>query len=416
MFRKSKIILYVIVLTSHFVIGQGGSVYSRYGVGDQIHSHTARRLGFGDLGSAVIDKDYIDGYNPAAWTNLKLTRFGISGKFLGANYSDDNGSSTYNNAIFSGLTLGFPIDRDLGISAAIGLIPIAALKYSIVEDSEDPSLGTLNNKYEGSGSVSKLFIGGSVLLPFKFSLGATLEYIAGTNNYSTTQSYSSSSQIDEIYYETRYKYTGLGSTIALITGNILEYFNEETNLDLKFSGLANLSSDMITDTSLVTGTSIGELTPREGEVTTELPNKLTIGAVFGWNKEYLILFDYVFQPWSKYSFNGVNEPNFKDMNKISLGFQYKPIVRSIHASSWEQMSLRCGLSFEETQYKFNGIGIQAYSVHAGITFPFSEVNLIDLSVAVGRRGKNENNLVKEDFIKAAITLSLGELWFQREER
>ena len=88
----------------------------------------------------------------------------------------------------------------------------------------------------------------------------------------------------------------------------------------------------------------------------------------------------------------------------------------MHASSWEQISLRCGLSFEETQYSFDGNNVDQYSVHAGVTFPFSSINMIDLSIAAGIRGKNENNLIKEEFIKAAVTLSLGELWFQREER
>ena len=71
---------------------------------------------------------------------------------------------------------------------------------------------------------------------------------------------------------------------------------------------------------------------------------------------------------------------------------------------------------EDSAYSFDGNNVDQYSVHAGITFPFSSINMIDLSIAAGIRGKNENNLIKEEFIKAAVTLSLGELWFQREER
>ena len=67
------------------MVGQGGPIYSRYGVGDLIHSSSARRLGFGALGSAVVDRDYVDGYNPASWSNLYFTRFSLSAKYLGAN-------------------------------------------------------------------------------------------------------------------------------------------------------------------------------------------------------------------------------------------------------------------------------------------------------------------------------------------
>ncbi len=416
MIKKLTKILFVLLAVNQLGFSQGGPIYSRYGIGDLIHSHTARRMGFGDLGSAIIDKDYVDGYNPASWTNLQLTRFGISGKFLGSSYEDNNGSVYYNNFIFSGFSLGFPIQKDLGISMAIGLVPIAALGYEIVESSSDSLFGNFTNNYKGSGSLSKIFIGMSTLLPFKFSLGATFEYYSGTNHFSTTRDFTNSSSFSRIYYDTRYKYSGLGTTVSLISGNLFEYFDEKTNLEFRFSCRMNYAANLTTDTTLVTGTSIGELTPREGEVITKIPSKYTFGALLGWKHEYSVIFDYVYQPWNEYTFNDKYEKNFKELSKYSLGFQYKPIVKSIHASSWEQMSVRCGLSFEQTQYSFNGNNIDAYSIHGGVTFPFSAVNLIDFGIAFGIRGKKENNLIKEQFIKAAVTLSLGELWFQREER
>ena len=409
-------ILFLFLAVSQLLFAQGGPIYSRYGIGDLVPSHTARRMGFGDLGSAIIDKDYVDGYNPASWTNLQLTRFGISGKFLGSNYKDNNGSVYYNNFIFSGFTLGFPIYKSWGMSMAIGLIPISALGYEVVETSSDSLLGKYTNNYKGSGSLSKIFIGMSTHLPFKFSLGAMFEYYSGTTDYSSTRDFVQSSSFSKIYYDTRYKYSGLGTTISLISGNFVEYFDKKTNLDFRISRMINYVANLTTDTTLVTGTTIGELTPREGTVYTKIPTRYTFGALFGWNHEYSVLFDYVYQPWNEYTFDDKYEKNFKELVRYSLGFQYKPLVKSIHASSWEQISLRFGLSFEESQYSFEGSNIDAYSIHAGFTFPFSSVNLIDFGLAFGIRGKLENNLVKEQFIKAAITLSLGELWFQREER
>ena len=71
-----KYIAAFVLLSFEFMLAQGGPIYSRYGIGDQIHSSTARRLGFGSTGSAVIDRDYIDGYNPASWTDLGSKRKG----------------------------------------------------------------------------------------------------------------------------------------------------------------------------------------------------------------------------------------------------------------------------------------------------------------------------------------------------
>jgi hypothetical protein len=180
--------------------------------------------------------------------------------------------------------------------------------------------------------------------------------------------------------------------------------------------MANLVSDLTTDTSLVTSTSIGELIPSEGETVTILPTKYTFGASFAWSKKYLLLFDYVYQPWTDYQFNSKYDPNLKDLTKVSLGFQYKDRTIGMHATTAEQMSYRAGVSYEETQYTFNGININSVSLHAGVTVPFGDINLIDFSIAIGTRGTTEQNLIKEKFITGALTLTLGELWFVRQER
>ncbi len=414
----SQYLKYIIVaffLLAEILSAQGGPVYSRYGIGEQIYSHTARRLGFGSLGSAVIDKDYIDGYNPASWTDLYFTRFGISLKYAGTNYSDKNTSAFHSNVIFSGFTIGFPVQRDYGISVAIGLIPVAALGYNIKEDKNNLHFGDYSESYSGSGSVSKIFIGTSVKIPTNTSLGATIEYYSGTNNYKSSQDFLESSKFTDVSYETKYKYSGLGATFSLITGNILDLFRDG-DAKLRLSALVNITSDLVTDTSLVTNTTLGELIPNKGETTTILPTKYTAGASFAWNRKYLLLFDYLYQPWSKYQFNNKYDPNLKDLTKYSLGFQYKDKTIGMHASTYEQMSFRAGISYEETQYTFNGININSVAVHGGVTIPFGDINLIDISIAVGTRGTTDYNLVKEKFITGALTLTLGELWFVRQER
>lgn len=414
--RKIYYIVLFVFVAFELHFGQGGSVYSRYGIGDVIHSSSAHRMGFGGLGSTVIDKDYIDGYSPASWSGLNFTRFGISLKYLGADYSDVNLSSFHTNVIFSGFTLGFPLDRDLGISLVLGLVPVSSLKYSITDNVTSPVLGDLQKTFVGSGSISKVFIGSSVIIPTNTSLGITAEYYTGTNNYSSSQDFDELSEFTDISYKTKYKYRGVGTTISAISGNILDLFQEPGTNEFRISALANLTSELITDTSVIASTSIGEIEYLVGETTTILPTKYTFGASYAWNKKYLVLFDYVFQPFSDYQFNGKYDSNLKDLSKYSLGFEYKNKTLSMHASTFEQMSFRIGVSYEETQYTFDGINIDQYSLHGGVTIPFGDINLIDFSVATGYRGTTDNNLIKEQFISATFTLTLGELWFVRDDR
>ncbi len=373
-------------------------------------------MGFGELGSAVIDKDYIDGFNPASWTKLNITRFSLSAKYLGANYSDLNSSSFHTDVIFSGFTIGFPIDRELGISAALGLVPVSSTKYNIENDIVDTNLGSYKNSFTGSGSLSKIFFGASVLVPTNTSLGATIEYYTGTNNYTSSQIFADDSDFNDITYSAQYKYRGLGATFSAISGNIIHYFNDSTNSDFRISALTSLQTDLTTDTLIALTTSIGDLERLTGETTTTLPVKVILGASYGWNNKYLLLFDYLYQPFSKFTFNGTYNKNLKDLTKYSLGFQYKNKSLGMHPTTLEQMSYRFGLSYEETQYTFDGININQYSLHTGISVPFGNLNLIDFGISAGIRGTTDNNLIEEKFIKATFTLTFGELWFVRENR
>ena len=414
--RKFYYIVLLFFMTFDLFFAQGGPIYSRYGIGDLIHTADARRMGFGDLGSAVVDKDYVDGYNPASWSELSFTRFGISLKYLGANYSDINSSAFHTDVIFSGFTIGFPVYRPLGISVALGLIPISAISYNIENNIDSDVLGEYLESFSGSGSLSKVFLGTSIKVPTNTSLGASLEFYTGTNNYLSSQDFSDNSDFKDISYETKYKFRGVGATISAISGNVINLFHDTKTTQLRFSLLANLTSDLTTDTSIVAKTSIGELEQLIGETTTVLPSKYTFGTSFAWNQRYLVLFDYVFQPFSQYQFDGKYSNNLKDLSKYSLGFEYKNKALGMHPTTFEQMAFRVGASYEETQYTFNGININQYSLHSGVTIPFGDINLMDISIAIGTRGTTDSNLIKEEFIKAAFTLTLGELWFSRDDR
>jgi len=83
---------------------------------------------------------------------------------------------------------------------------------------------------------------------------------------------------------------------------------------------------------------------------------------------------------------------------------------------WEQIILRAGLSYEQTQYLIYGKGINQYSVSLGVSLPLSNENTLDFGLMYARRGTKELNLLQEDIIKLGIGFSLGELWFLRQDK
>lgn len=85
-------------------------------------------------------------------------------------------------------------------------------------------------------------------------------------------------------------------------------------------------------------------------------------------------------------------------------------------SEWEQIVWRLGLSLEQTQYIFNGTGIEQFAAFAGFSYPLGAENSIDFALQYSKRGTTENGLLNENSIRVYLGLSLGELWFLRYDK
>ncbi len=175
------------------------------------------------------------------------------------------------------------------------------------------------------------------------------------------------------------------------------------------------TADLNTDT-LVTSTSSTLIdTIAEHSTTMRVPIRINSGISFVFNDSYRFNIDYVYQPWSEFRLNDLKDNNLRNAQRISTAFEYVP-KRNAGMSILEQIIWRGGLSYEETQYKFNGKGIDQFSVFGGLTFPIGIDNSIDLGIQYAMRGTKENNLLQEKFVKLYIGISFGELWFLRYEK
>jgi hypothetical protein len=152
-----------------------------------------------------------------------------------------------------------------------------------------------------------------------------------------------------------------------------------------------------------------------GSTETEIPVRFNGGISFVFDESYNISLDYMYQPMSEYSFNYLNDVHLRNAAKYSAAFEYKP-KKSAGMSTWEQIIWRFGLSYEQTQYRFNGQGIDQFSTFGGLSYPLGVENSIDIAIQYSKRGTTENNLLNENSIRVYFGLSFGELWFLRFEK
>ncbi len=369
----------------------------------------------GEIGTAISDKNFIGSVNPAAWNSLNLTRLEVGLRYRGINAKNSESNDFTSNTYFSGFMFGFPIDNSYGISFAMGLMPYSRVNYSLTNNTTYEGIGDVSSSYSGNGGISKAFFGLSYALPVDFILGATFEYYFGEIEYLSQADFTGINKYQDASFAKNFNYNGIGTTIGLLSNDVSKFLNMETITDLRFGAAVNLIGAINTDTSITSQSSIASKKYSSGVTKTKIPYKLSAGLSFRYEKKYLFLLDYVTQPWSEFKYNDITSNLFQDLQRVSLGMEYSRSGGEF-SSFWEQIQIRGGLSYEKSQYRIGGKNINQYSVHAGLTLPVGISNSLDMAFQYGVRGTEESNLIREDIFKFIVTLSLGQLWFVREER
>lgn len=397
------------------LLGQVNSPYSRYGIGELEYSYSARRAGMGGLGVAMDDNAFISMLNPAAWHSINLTRVEFASYFNGNFVKDQNQKSFYSGGYFSGFSFAFPISKQYGIAFAMGLAPLSKVAYETKVQVINPTTQTeeYTFDYSGDGGLSKVYLGTSYTLPFDMSLGATLDYNFGTLAYHSKLNFPNTTTANSSF-TSEYRIKGLGGTFGLISQNLSEnIFKSDKIQDFRLGVAVSFISKMNADTSF---TKIGAYvndTLSQGITSMKIPPRFTFGASAKLNARTQLYADYLFQNWADYAISGNTNTNLQNVSKISLGIEYKNSVQAYTLS--DLIIWRGGFSYGNSPYKINGTGINELSVSAGVSLPFSRENYLDLSLQYISRGSTDPGLLKENILKLGASLSLGELWFVRQD-
>ena len=413
--KNVKFIVIIFLISNLSIFASGGSLYTRYGVGDVINASSSRLMSMGGLGYALQNSDYLSDLNPANWYRIYSTRLEANFLLNGVKIDDNVNKSNYSKGIFNGIKIGLPIERDLGISLVMGVTPESFVQYEVVNKIENSSIENYTNTYEGTGGLNRLFIGTSLKLPFDFVMGASFDYYMGIIKYNSSIVFEENSIYNNSSIRKQKDYKGIGFNLGLLTPDLSNIIKIDKIKDLRLGMAFKYVSNLKTDTSLYVGSLLGEKLEERMPVYTHIPYKFGLGLSFIYNENYLFIIDYATQPWSKYTFNNLSDQNLRDYQKISFGVEHRNSVTR-YSTFAEQIILRGGLGYEQTQYKINGTGIDYYYLTAGLSMPLMFENTVDIGVSAGFRGKKDNNLIKETVYNLSITFSFGELWFIRQER
>ena len=103
-------------------------------------------------------------------------------------------------------------------------------------------------------------------------------------------------------------------------------------------------------------------------------------------------------PW-RYQFGlGIEHSRIKGKTKLILN----------------KFDTRAGFSYSNIGFLVNGSSIKEYAAHLGFGIPFFQGRArLDLAFIGGIRGDKKETIAEEIFFKSFISISAGELWFQK---
>lgn len=389
-----------------------GSPYSRFGLGDLTKKGTARNAAIGGTGIALRNNSSLNAKNPASYTTLDSTSFilDIGGFAEMGHLSSETKKDDYYKANFDYISLGFSVKKWWAM--ALGIQKLSNIGYSLDFAFDISKLGNFKTKYTGNGGLNKAYWTNAFKLG-NLSIGINANYNWGnilterTVSFETGKGlpYSSTEKlaVSNFNYDFGLQYEAtLNKDYTLVTGAT---FGNKTDITGKYEFISSVSGKTIKEES-------------KNEKALNIPNNFGIGIALNKSNKFIYTVDFNYSMWEDaaglYLKNrgsaGILE--LKDSYRIGTGAEYIPDRLSI-TNYWNRVKYRFGAYYEKNYLQINGNQLKEYGVTLGLGLPIRGKSSIDVALELGTRGTTKDNLVKEQFAKLSVSISLFEIWFRK---
>lgn len=398
------------------------SPYTMYGVGELHTPGTVAQRSMGGVGVAMQSNLVYNPLNPAALGNMMqqsfIFNFGLEGQNFYAKQGD--AKTSFNSFNVRDIAIQFPITKRLAMSASV--TPYSSVGYRILTEEKNPDvladIGYVDYYYTGEGSITeaKLAMGWE---PFKrFYIGASaMFYVGDIDRFNTTRitaltagqgTFSSASKLNNLSASRIMGNVGVQYHIimkpkaALTVGAVYDFGGELKAKTKEFISSNNVFSDTVS--------------MKKGVSPIALPRSISAGLYFH-SPKVVAGFDYVYQDWeSKNEYDEVNKVGYTNTHTYKLGVQFTPNRGDVRRvlNRW---SYRMGARYGQSYMTFYGTKLPEVALTLGVGIPIKlfGTSSIDVGVELGRRGTLSNGLIRDNYFKISLGMSMfGEdYWFSR---
>lgn len=413
-----RFIVIVALLSTAFMAAQEGtaSPYSYYGIGLTKFKGTVENQSMGGL-LVFSDSIHVNLRNPASYGKLKLTTFTVGGSHQTSSLETESEKENTRTTSLDYLAIGIPTGK---LNFAFGLIPYTSVGYNIRQINNE----TTSNTFSSRGGMNKVFFTTAYAVTEDLSLGANLDYNFGNiqNRFTVFQT--------EIQYGTRQinrtDFSGFNLNFGVdYQTRISSKLNFHTAAT--YAPAMDISTEGSRSTVPVLFNAQGaESIPPTYDVTTitfsdeklTLPAQFTIGAGIGTRNKWFMGAEYTNIEEADYRLSAGPSPltyRYESASQYRFGGYYIPQYNSL-TSYLNRVVYRAGVRYEESGLYLNNEGINEFGISFGLGLPagttFTNANL---GIEYGQRGTTDSGLIKENFFKLSISLSLNDRWFQQRK-
>ncbi len=400
------------------------SPYTRFGLGDLAKKGVAQNLAMGGTGLAIHENNRINFLNPASFSGLDSTSvyFDFGANSFHNQYKTTTISNTWWNMNLHHVAFASSMGKYLGIST--GLIPYSSIGYNITQQYNDYNSGVaMDTYYSGEGGIMNFYVGASIKLLSRISLGVTMNYLMGRLtrerkvNFPVNSNYSNVSSLEN--FDLRKPVFTLGMQYKEVFGDKFFFslggiYDLETrvNADLEYvvkNQIYTYQPEKLYDSLVIDpDVTLGQDTAIRSFT---IPQKMGGGIAFGIPNKLTITGDYYLQDWSG-SLSGENYTTTR-ATSIHLGAEYTPDVKALRGYH-KLMTYRVGGYYSNNYLEVNDHQLTDYGITFGVGLPVRTLrSSINVAFTLGTRGTTEYNLVEENYGIITFNVTLHDLWFRK---
>ncbi len=412
MIKRFSIIV-ALLFTVHMAAQEGtSSPYSYYGIGLTKFKGTVENQAMGGL-MLYSDSIHVNLKNPASYGKLKITTYTLGGSHQRTELSSATESENNSNTSLDYLAIGIPTGK---LNFGLGLIPYSTVGYRIEEMNDETA-----NRFTGRGGMNKVFLTTAYAFTEDLSVGVDVNYNFGNiqNNFTVYQS--------GVQFGTRQinrtDFSGFNVNFGI------DYQTKVTqrlklHTAATYTPQMNISIERMRSTVPVVFLQGNDVIPPGYTTNTinfpeskvSLPAQFTLGAGVGRPNSWFLGAEYGNVQAADYELNsGLTNLDYRYENasQYRIGGFYVPQYNSL-TNYFNRVVYRGGLRYEQSGLHLNNEAINEFGITFGLGLPagsnFSNANI---GLEYGQRGTTNSDLIKENFFKLSISLSLSERWFLR---